>query len=446
MTKFNNGDKVVLTEHYATAGFEIGDRVIILNYNGISSGENCYRIGNSSGIHGYAKESGLVKTVKRKAKLGEKVLIVDTVMSAGNYNIGDILEVSWVDDGGGIYVKITDGLDFYLIGDEYEVIDEKDDDNLTTLQDEINELKDEVKTLKSELEIKADKVSVETVRSDVETLKEREATRESESHNEIGVKVGDRIEVVRDLMRDTRPFVGWRKLGQGLVNEGAQGVITHVGNDSDGFYVTVKFDDNVTDVDGDRTDTLDRFVLDVKEVRVIDKPSNKPNQERINAIQASKEFVEKFTTLDKVVGELVEHMEHRNIYGGAVMVVPDFEVLGDKVSVRYKGAIMPYVYAKGSATCKDGEVFNEHIGKAIAISKALDEELPEILQGDIPQPVEAVVGMKVNCEGNFDDYDATVTTEKGKLHDVDVLKERPHLLLEILDDTNAEYEIQGVRV
>ena len=445
MTKFNNGDKVVLTEHCATAGFEIGDRVIILNYSGISSGENCYGIKNDSGIHGYAKESGLVKTVKRKAKLGEKVLIVDTVMSAGNYNIGDILEVSWVDDGGGIYVKITDGLDFYLIGDEYEVIDEKDDDNLTTLQDEINDLKDELKTLKSELGNKADKQDVELIGRDVETLKEREATRESESHNEIGVKVGDRIEVVRDLMRDTRPFVGWRKLGQGLVNEGAQGVITHVGNDSDGYYVTVKFDANVTDIDGDRTDTLDRFVLDVKEVRVIDKPSKKPNQERISAIQAAKEFVEKFTTLDNNEGP-VEFMGHRNIYGGALMVVPDFEVLGDKVSVRYKGAINPITYAEGSATCKDGEVFNKHIGKAIAISKALNEELPEILQGDIPQPVEAVVGMEVVCEGNVSPYNATITTETGIYENVDTLKERPHLLLEILDDTNAEYEIQGVRV
>ena len=441
MAKFNIGDKAILTEHYVTSGFEIGDRVNILNYNGISSGENCYRIKNDSGIHGYAKESGLAKTVKRKAKLGEKVLIVDTVMSAGSYNIGDILEVSWVDDGGGIYVKITDGLDFYLTDCEYEVIVEGDDDNLTTLQDEINELKDELKTLKSELGNMADKQDVELIGRDVETLKEREV----ESHNEIGVKVGDRIEVVRDLMRDTRPFVGWRKLGQGLVNEGAQGVITHVVNDSDGFYVTVKFDANVTDIDGDRTDTLDYFVLDVKEVRVIDKPSNKPNQERINAIQAAKEFVEKFTELDKDDGP-VEFMEHRNIYGGALMLVPEFEVGGDIIIVKYKGAVMPTTYAEGSATCKDGEVFNEHIGKAIAISKALDEELPEILQGDIPQPVEAVVGMKVNCEGNFDDYDATVTTEKGKLHDVDVLKERPHLLLEILDDTNAEYEIQGVRV
>src|SRR5699024_6290054 len=219
-----------------------------------------------------------------------------------------------------------------------------------------------------------------------------------------------------------------------------------VGNDSDGFYVTVKFEDNVTDVDGGRTDTLDRFVLDVKEVRVIDKPSNKPNQQRIKATQAAKEFVEKFTTLDKVDEELVEFMGHRNIYGGAVMLFPDFEVLGDKVSVRYKGAIIPITYAEGSATCKDGEVFNKHIGKAIAISKALNEELPEILQGDIPQPVEAVVGMEVVCEGNVSPYNATITTETGIYENVDTLKERPHLLLEILDDTNAEYEIQGVRV
>src|SRR5699024_9953473 len=280
MAKFNNGDKVVMTEHYAMVGFEIGDRVIILNYDGISSGENCYRIEKDNGIHGYAKESGLAKTVKRKAKVGEKVLIVNENVSGGLYDNGDILEVTFEFGGGDVNLKIDDYGDYFVVYDEYEVIDEKGDTDLTTLQDEINDLKDEVKALKSELEIKA--------------------KREAESHNEIGVKVGDRIEVVRDLMNDTRPLAGWRKLGQGLVKEGAQGVITHVGNDSDGFYVTVKFDDNVTDVDGDRTDTLDRFVLDVKEVRVIDKPSNKPNQERINAIQAAKEFVEKFTTLDKV--------------------------------------------------------------------------------------------------------------------------------------------------
>src|SRR5699024_1757284 len=203
------------------------------------------------------KESGLAKTVKREAKVGEKVLIVNEIMSGGAYDNGDILEVSRANDDGDVYVKIADGLDFYLTDDEYEVIVEGDDDKVMALQDEINDLKDEVKTLKSELRIKADKQDVELIGRDVETLKEREV----ESHNEIGVKVGDRIEVVRDLMKDVLPFVGWRKLGQGLVKEGAQGVITHVGNDSDGFYVTVKFDDNVTDVDGDRTDTLDYFVL-----------------------------------------------------------------------------------------------------------------------------------------------------------------------------------------
>src|SRR5699024_5033161 len=130
------GDKDILTEHYVTAGFEIGDRVNILNYNGISSGENCYRIGNNSGIHGYAKESGLAKTVKREAKVGEKVLIVNETMSGGAYDNGDILEVSRANDDGDVYVKIADGLDFYLTDDEYEVIVEGDDDKVMALQDE----------------------------------------------------------------------------------------------------------------------------------------------------------------------------------------------------------------------------------------------------------------------------------------------------------------------
>src|SRR5699024_3901110 len=110
-------------------------------------------------------------------------------MSGGVYDNGDILEVTFEFGGGDVKLKIDDYGDYFVVYDEYEVIDEKGDTDLSSLQDEINDLKDEVKALKSELEIKA--------------------KRETEIRIVNGVKVGDRIEVVRDLMRDTRPFAGW---------------------------------------------------------------------------------------------------------------------------------------------------------------------------------------------------------------------------------------------
>src|SRR5690625_1093116 len=54
-----------------------------------------------------------------------------------------------------------------------------------------------------------------------------------------------------------------------------------------------------------------------------------------------------------------------------------------------------YIHSKGIAKCAPGDCFNVHIGKAIALRRALDEEVPEEYL-NAPQPTEVRVGDIVN--------------------------------------------------
>ena len=99
------------------------------------------------------------------------------------------------------------------------------------------------------------------------------------------------------------------------------------------------------------------------------------------------------------------------------------------------------VLARGIAKCMPGDVFNEHIGKAIALGRALEVDVSEFEQA--VQPNEVVVGHKVS--NRFDDEINEITTiVGGKLHtdgtDMywpdDSLRRK---VITIINDTNAQY-------
>lgn len=64
-----------------------------------------------------------VKEVKRKAKVGEYIKIVDPKVTYGHYKKGDILEVHGVYKNGGVDVWGTDGADVYVLYKEYVVLE-----------------------------------------------------------------------------------------------------------------------------------------------------------------------------------------------------------------------------------------------------------------------------------------------------------------------------------
>lgn len=133
-----------------------------------------------------------------------------------------------------------------------------------------------------------------------------------------------------------------------------------------------------------------------------------PNQQRAEIIEKAKKFVEKFTTPNSLSGEWrAKGAISWNGYG----VYPEFFVNENKriVTLVFKGAGNPKKILKRTfAKCNPSDVFNQHIGKAIALGRALNIDVSEFEQA--VQPNEIVVGHKI--EGKFNDfYEITAINE-----------------------------------
>lgn len=153
------------------------------------------------------------------------------------------------------------------------------------------------------------------------------------------------------------------------------------------------------------------------------------NQKRARAIKMAKEFVEE---------KLVEAtLANKNI---------KYETMSDSKKRKVKVVLnYPTGKQKGKAKCRKGEVFNEYIGEAIALAKALDivEQLPPDILKAI-QPDVCVKGMKVVWIDRFDNvYERIVERVDGiKVHFTNsywMSKDE----VTIIDDTNADYSLQG---
>lgn len=79
--------------------------------------------------------------------------------------------------------------------------------------------------------------------------------------------------------------------------------------------------------------------------------------------------------------------------------------------------------SRGIAKCNPADVFNEHIGKAIALGRALGKDVSEFKS--VVQPTEPVVGHKLSKELSGCIDEITTMLESG--------------VTKIIDDTNAQY-------
>lgn len=167
-----------------------------------------------------------------------------------------------------------------------------------------------------------------------------------------------------------------------------------------------------------------------------DKPLT-ANQQRVELIQQAREFVdgqEEFYRFDFVVNEKKR------------TVVALIKLSTGSVVMR------------GIAICMPGDVFNADIGKAIALAKALQIEIPQEFMNAV-QPDDYVTGMVIEFH-----LDGKKTERINKIvgneiySDLDcrfsfILSDRETLYPDdgadtpkILDDTNAEYEFESVGV
>lgn len=162
------------------------------------------------------------------------------------------------------------------------------------------------------------------------------------------------------------------------------------------------------------------------------------NQRRAELIQRARAFVEKQLSFDITI--LRKEMYR---YCNA-----EFIVNTEKRTVvcLLKGRQTNSVWSKAKTKCHPGEVFNEWIGKAIALARALEIEIPQEFI-DAVQPDEKVLGMMVSCNFNAHDVnegevyklveDGTAFGNKG-LAGITSKVSRDSTITE---DTHAEYEV-----
>lgn len=170
-----------------------------------------------------------------------------------------------------------------------------------------------------------------------------------------------------------------------------------------------------------------------------------PNQQRAELIQRAREFVEEHTKkqpadeyFDKPYIELPNVLE--------TCVIEDFFVNTNKhaVTCLLRGVETNRIWFKGIAKCMPDEVFNADIGKAIALTRALNIDIPDEFIHAV-QPDEKVVGMKIQRKysGSREVYERTVKEigETEVRYTCGGYDLTPDVLNDsiIVDDSNAQY-------
>jgi len=131
-----------------------------------------------------------------------------------------------------------------------------------------------------------------------------------------------------------------------------------------------------------------------------DEPEDEPkakNLSRKDVIQKAKDYIEELFDED---GEIV--------LSTGSSTKPEFIVNEEKHTViaLMRGVFSNKVRAKGQAKSSSNDVFNIHIGKAIALAKALGKDVPDEFI-NAPQPEEAEVGMGVQSKESGNVYQLT---------------------------------------
>ena len=155
------------------------------------------------------------------------------------------------------------------------------------------------------------------------------------------------------------------------------------------------------------------------------------NQKRAKLIEKAKKFAEEKKQTEPDVysfkGRLVEANFHRK-NKRVTCVVNDF-IYGHTVNV-------------GRADCSEGDVFNEHIGQAIALARALKIDVPQEFLEAV-QPDEIVVGMIIEykdgriAEVINDNYVGIIDAETQTY--LSTAREYEYHA-RIIEDTNAKYD------
>ncbi|RPJ97257.1 hypothetical protein CW357_00900 [Rummeliibacillus sp. TYF005] len=274
-----------------------------------------------------------------------------------------------------------------------------------------------MKALAEELESEVASTSTETVEETTATVAETEII----EHDGLKLKRVNRIAKPGDYIRPTIS-VGGLKSGE--------------------IYGPVKQDDIVDELvaDGRLIYWRERTPSTVEVFEVIDVQAEKlpfpeveltANQKRAKLIEQAKKFVE----------EQVESHKRYYLFNKSPIEIR-FVVNSKKRTVVCLITDLNYglVTKRGIAKCAPDDVFNEHIGKAIALARALEIDVPnEFLKA--VQPDEVVMGMDLEIRTNGKFNFTHKPANADDLEDCNESFQSDNFGTFIIDDTNAQYEV-----
>ncbi|SCY14286.1 hypothetical protein [Lysinibacillus fusiformis] len=163
-----------------------------------------------------------------------------------------------------------------------------------------------------------------------------------------------------------------------------------------------------------------------------------PNKQRASIIEKSKTFIK------NIVGEYDTFRTTIGKYKDQC-VRPIFHVNEKKraIAVLIYGAFSKQLIFKGITKCNPNDVFNEHIGKAIALGRALGLDVSEFEQA--VQPTEFAIGQifeakltETHIEKIVDITGDKCYVERGGFYWTNRIQEDDFC---IINDTNAKYEV-----
>ena len=158
-------------------------------------------------------------------------------------------------------------------------------------------------------------------------------------------------------------------------------VITEASEMANGIIEQMQAEINELKLKVDRLEKAESFRERVRKAVLEAKPAGlkSPQQQRDDIIEQAK----------RDVAELAKNGFAKSKYGDKRVV--KFIVNKRTVVVLLRGYLTGIVYEKGIAKCAPTDCFNAHIGKAIAVRRALGLEVPEVYLR-APQPTEVRVG------------------------------------------------------
>lgn len=171
-----------------------------------------------------------------------------------------------------------------------------------------------------------------------------------------------------------------------------------------------------------------------------------PNQQRAAIIEKAKKFVDDLKDKEGKYSKPATFGDRKLRF--------EFVVNPEKRTVVALGRLFYYpsihtIYAKGIAKCNPSDVFNEHIGKAIALGRALGLDVSEFEQA--VQPNDFVSGQIIKADHleHLGEHQLTKVENhrayfdhngEKEFHWADRIKEGD---FHIINDTNAKYEVES---